>query len=47
MGHGLGRTAIDMLENLHRTSFDKVKWRDMNKIKHYPALVIKIDKLLS
>jgi Uncharacterized protein conserved in archaea len=44
MGHGLGRTVIEMLKNLHRTSFDKVKWRDMNKIKHYPALVIKIDK---
>ena len=44
MGHGLGRTAIEMLRNLGKNSFDKVRWVDMNKIKHYPAVVIKIEK---
>lgn len=45
MGHGLGRTAIEMLRNLGKSSFDKVKWVDMNRIKHYPAIVVKIEKI--
>jgi len=45
MGHGLGRTAIEMLRNLGKSSFDNVRWVDMNRIKHYPAVVIKIEKI--
>lgn len=44
MGHGLGRTAVEMLRNLGRRSFSEVKWRDMSKIKHYPVLIITINK---
>lgn len=44
MGHGLGRTAVEMLKNLGRRSFNEVKWRDMSKIKHYPVLIVTISK---
>lgn len=39
---GLGRTAIEMLRNLNKTSFDEVKWSDMNKAKHYPIAIVRI-----
>jgi F420-0:gamma-glutamyl ligase-like protein len=39
---GLGRTAIEMLRSLNRTSFDEVKWSDMNKAKHYPIAIVRI-----
>ncbi|MEM4887830.1 MAG: coenzyme F420-0:L-glutamate ligase [Thermosphaera sp.] len=47
MGHGLGRTAIQMLKNIGRRSFNEVKWRDMSKIKHYPVLILTINKSTS
>jgi len=42
MGCGLGRTVIEMLRNLSKSSFSEVKWVDMSRIKHYPAVVVKI-----
>lgn len=44
MGYGLGRTAIEMLKNLGKRSFNEIKWTDMNKIRHYPVLVVTINK---
>jgi len=45
LGHGLGITAVEMLKNLGKSSFSEVKWTDMCKIRHYPAVVIKIEKV--
>jgi len=42
MGHGLGRTVIEMLKKLKKKNFEKVTWSDMRKIKHYPAIIITI-----
>jgi|GEM_PF-99107 F420-0:gamma-glutamyl ligase-like protein len=42
LGHGLGITAPAMLKNLGKKNFSEVTWYDMNKIKHFPAIVIKI-----
>jgi F420-0:gamma-glutamyl ligase-like protein len=44
LGHGLGITAVEMLKNLGKSSFSEVKWTDMNKIVHYPAVVIRIER---
>uniref|UniRef100_A0A7C1P2N2 Coenzyme F420:L-glutamate ligase-like domain-containing protein n=1 Tax=Thermofilum pendens TaxID=2269 RepID=A0A7C1P2N2_THEPE len=43
LGHGLGITAVEMLKNLGKSSFSEVKWEDMCKIRHYPAVVVKIE----
>jgi len=46
MGHGFGRTVIEMLKRLNKNSFDKVTWSDMKRIKHYPAVVVNISTIL-
>jgi len=46
MGHGLGRTVIEMLRRLNKNSFEKVTWSDMRRIKHYPAVVVKVSPVL-
>jgi F420-0:gamma-glutamyl ligase-like protein len=43
MGHGLGRIAIDMLRNLGKKDFSDVRWVDMNRVKHYPVIVVKVE----
>ncbi|MEM4867266.1 MAG: coenzyme F420-0:L-glutamate ligase [Ignisphaera sp.] len=42
MGHGLGRTAVEMLMNLNKRDFKDIKWIDMNKVKHYPVILVKL-----
>jgi len=46
MGHGLGRTVIEMLKRLKKKSFEKVTWSDMRRIKHYPAVIVTISPML-
>ena len=42
IGEGFGLNAYDMLSKLNKRSFDEVTWVDMDKITHYPAVLIKI-----
>lgn len=42
MGYGLGRTAMEMLKNLNKESFKDVGWGDMNTVKHYPVVLVKL-----
>lgn len=44
MGYGFGRNILDMLSKLGKENFDEVKWIDMNKIKHHPAVIVRIMK---
>jgi F420-0:gamma-glutamyl ligase-like protein len=39
-GYGAGRTVFEMAENL-KTSIDKVTWEMLEKIRHYPIVVIR------
>ncbi|MCS7369266.1 MAG: coenzyme F420-0:L-glutamate ligase [archaeon GBS-70-058] len=41
MGHGFGRNVMEMLNKIGKRSFEEVKWSDMYRIKHYPAIVIR------
>jgi len=41
-GHGLGRNIIEVLRRLGRRSYDEVTWRDLGRVKHYPAIVVRI-----
>jgi F420-0:gamma-glutamyl ligase-like protein len=40
MGHGFGRDVMEMLRMVGKGSFEEIKWIDMYRIKHYPAVVI-------
>ncbi|MEM0084504.1 MAG: coenzyme F420-0:L-glutamate ligase [Candidatus Methanomethylicia archaeon] len=42
MGYGFGRNIVDMLLKLGKENFDEVKWMDMNKVKHHPAVIVRI-----
>ncbi|MEM0026931.1 MAG: coenzyme F420-0:L-glutamate ligase [Ignisphaera sp.] len=42
MGSGLGRNAMEMMRRLGKNSFDDITWADMNIVKHYPAILVKI-----
>lgn len=39
-GYGAGRTIFEMAENF-KTSIDKVTWEMLEKIKHYPIVIIR------
>jgi F420-0:gamma-glutamyl ligase-like protein len=41
MGHGFGRDVMEMLRRVGKGSFEEIKWIDMYRIKHYPAVVIR------
>ena len=41
-GHGLGRNIIEVLRRLGKRSYDEVTWRDLGRVKHYPAIVVRI-----
>jgi F420-0:gamma-glutamyl ligase-like protein len=41
MGHGFGRDVMEMLKRVGKGSFEEIKWIDMYRIKHYPAVVIR------
>jgi F420-0:gamma-glutamyl ligase-like protein len=41
MGHGFGRDVMEMLRRMGKGSFEEIKWIDMYRIKHYPAVVIR------
>lgn len=44
MGFGFGRNVLEMLSKLGKENFNEVKWIDMNKIKHHPAVIVRIVK---
>jgi F420-0:gamma-glutamyl ligase-like protein len=41
MEHGFGRDVMEMLRMVGKRSFEEIKWIDMYRIKHYPAVVIR------
>lgn len=41
-GYGLGRNIIEMMKNLDIKEFSEIRWRDLNKVRHYPAFIIRI-----
>ncbi len=41
MGYGLGRNVLEMVSNLGKESFSEVLWSDMNRARHYPAVLIR------
>lgn len=45
IGYGLGKSAIEMLKNLGKSSFNDVRWVDMNKVKHYPVVVVRVERV--
>lgn len=42
MGSGLGRNFLEMVRNLNVEDFNKIKWIDMVKTYHYPAVLAKL-----
>lgn len=44
MGEGFGKNAYDMLQFLGKKDFNEVTWADMMRIRHYPVILIKINK---
>jgi len=42
MGSGFGRNILEMIQNIGVNSFDNIKWVDMKKTYHYPAILVKI-----
>lgn len=45
IGGGYGFDVYDMLHKLDKRDFSEVTWLDMNKIKHYPAVLIRIERI--
>ena len=42
IGEGFGLSVYDMLSKLNKRSFGDVTWMDMNKITHYPAVLVRV-----
>ncbi|MFP3280138.1 MAG: coenzyme F420-0:L-glutamate ligase [Vulcanisaeta sp.] len=42
MGEGFGKDAYDMLQYLGKKDFNDVTWLDMRRIRHYPAVLVKV-----
>jgi F420-0:gamma-glutamyl ligase-like protein len=42
MGSGFGRNIVEMIQALGVENFDNIRWVDMRKIYHYPALLVKV-----
>ncbi len=42
MGEGFGRDSYEMLKVLNKKDFNEVTWIDMKRIRHYPAVLLKI-----
>ena len=47
IGEGFGLNVYDMLSKLNKKSFEEVTWTDMSKIMHYPAVLIKVIKVIN
>ncbi|RLG61672.1 hypothetical protein DRN87_01925 [Candidatus Geothermarchaeota archaeon] len=46
MGYGAGRNLIEMYKNLGINLNKHIKWLDLARIRHYPAVVVRIPKNL-
>ncbi len=43
---GLGRNIIEVVRNIGTRGFDSLRWCDIDKVRHYPVLLIRL-KILS